>query len=179
LSSRPVAPGYATVATNSFFAAALLGFFGLIGFVSSPLIALMQIVLCGCWLGYGFWVRSAPPGSRPLGFALGGVTIAVGAAALLLHAGYVAGTVIAIFVVIRLAQLPSQSAKDAFPYGQAPYGQAPNGQAPYAQSPAGQTPYGQPPPPPAPYWQPPVAQAPQGQAPYDQPAVNPYERPQT
>lgn len=148
---NPVATG---LSISFFIAAALLGLFGAVAMGTDQRSAVIQLVLAVVMLGAGLYVRTGSAEGRVVGLAAAAGTAAFGAYDMFTGHGYIPGTIVAIFVLFRLAsagghfssgqqsgsgqqpQYPTPPQYPAQPYAQ-PYGQ-PYAQQPYpAQPPAG------------------------------------------
>jgi uncharacterized membrane protein YqaE (UPF0057 family) len=142
-----------SLSISFFIAAALLGLFGAVATGTDQRSAMIQIVLAVIMLGAGLYVRTGSAEGRLVGLAAAAGTTAFGAYDMFTGHGYIPGTIVAIFVLFRLASAgghfgtdagqqsaPGQPAYPAQPYAQPytqPYAQ-PYAQQPYpAQPPAG------------------------------------------
>ena len=164
------------VSIQFFVAAAFLAVFGFLNSSQYGTSLVPSLVLAAACVGAGLTVRAGTPNGRLVGLIVAAGTVAYGVISLL-GAHYLPGSIVAGFVLVRLATsgaaftggAPSgPGAYQAGPYQQAPYPQQPYGQPTYGQAPSGQPVAGQPQ-----YGTPTPGQPQYGQPAYGQPPAPP------
>ena len=129
-----------SLSVSFFIAAAMLGLFGAVAIGTDKRSALIQIVLGVIMLGAGLYLRQGTAEARVAGLAASAATVAFGAYDMFTGHGYIPGTIVAIFVLFRLAAAgaafgPSQPTPLAGPYPGQPYAQPGPQQYPAAPAP--------------------------------------------
>jgi len=145
------------ISIQFFVAAAFLAVFGFLNSSQDGGSLVPSLILAGASVGAAFAVRTGTPNGRTIGLVVAAGTVAFGVISLLSH-HYLPGSIVATFVLVRLASAgaaftssttqPSGAFASAqYPQAQYPQAQYPQAQYPQAQSgqaPAGQAPAGQP-----------------------------------
>jgi hypothetical protein len=95
-------PIISRASTEFFIAAALLALFGVAALNNGGPHGPLQLALAVVMGGAGAFLRTGTPDARMVGLGAAGLTVACGAYALVFQSGYIVGTIIAIFALVRL-----------------------------------------------------------------------------
>jgi hypothetical protein len=107
-------PAISRASTEFLIAAALLALFGVAALNNGGPHGPLQIALAVVMGGAGAFLRTGTPDARMVGLGAAALTVACGGYALVFQSGYIVGTIIAIFALVRLwgagtqAQGPAQ-----------------------------------------------------------------------
>jgi len=95
-------PSISRASTEFLIAAALLALFGAAALNNGGPHGPLQIALAVVMGGAGAFLRTGTPDARMVGLGAAALTVACGGYALVFQGGYIVGTIIAIFALVRL-----------------------------------------------------------------------------